>query len=94
MSASTAASRGNAILPAMLPSASATTNTFSQQFQQKGPFGRASSSSSSSSSAERDNSQTVGPILASGPVTTNRVVPIQQKIAGVQFAWVHFLAGG
>jgi hypothetical protein len=78
----------------MLPSASATTNTFSQQFQQKGPFGRASSSSSSSSSAERDNSQTVGPILASGPVTTNRVVPIQQKIAGVQFAWVHFLAGG
>ncbi|ORY88534.1 mitochondrial carrier domain-containing protein [Lobosporangium transversale] len=41
MSASTAAaaSRTNSLLPAMLPSTSATTNTISQQLQQKNPFG-------------------------------------------------------
>ncbi|KAF9963481.1 hypothetical protein BGZ65_003035 [Modicella reniformis] len=97
MSASTAAAatRGNTILPAILPSTSATTSTFSQQFQQKGPFSRASGASSSSDSDNNSNSQSLGTVVASGSVTTNNLSHVQlHKVAGLQFSWVHFLAGG
>ncbi|KAF9151307.1 hypothetical protein BGX21_005433 [Mortierella sp. AD011] len=88
MSASTAAAatRGNAILPAMLPSTSATTSTLSQQLQQKNPFGRGSSDSSSSSESNSTN-------LVTATVVKTQI-PVQKKFAGLQFSWVHFLAGG
>ncbi|KAF9438045.1 hypothetical protein BGZ76_009994 [Entomortierella beljakovae] len=68
MSASTAAAatRGNGILPAMLPSTATTTN-LSQQFQQKNLFNRTSSAT---------------------PTTS------EKRFAGLQFSWIHFLAGG
>ncbi|KAI8352542.1 mitochondrial carrier domain-containing protein [Mortierella sp. GBAus27b] len=79
----------------MLPSTSATSSTLSQQFQQKVSFGRASNSSSSDNDHSNSSSQVVGPALTSGPVTTtSHAAAVQKKIAGVQFSWVHFLAGG
>ncbi|KAF9113924.1 hypothetical protein BGX27_000523 [Mortierella sp. AM989] len=94
MSASTAAAatRGNVILPAMLPSTSVSTNTLSQQFQQKNPFNRSNDDSSSSSESKRP----AGAGLASNPTTTaaTTTVPQQKNFAGLQFSWIHFLAGG
>jgi hypothetical protein len=99
MSASTAAAatRGNVILPAMLPSTSATTSTLSQQLQQKGPFNYSSSSSSSSENDSSSNSsrRLAGVALtSSSAVTVTNAQPVAQKFAGLQFSWVHFLAGG
>ncbi|KAF9285639.1 hypothetical protein BGZ68_003684 [Mortierella alpina] len=68
MSASTAAaaSRGNSILPSILPSTSATTSTLGKH----GSF-----RNNSTSAADTQD-------------------PAQKRVAGVQFSWVHFLAGG
>ncbi|KAI1320491.1 hypothetical protein EDD11_000876 [Mortierella claussenii] len=98
MSASTAAAaRSNAILPSMLPSTSATTSTLSQQLQQKSPFVRNSSNSSENDSSSQNNSMPTT-TLTSGSVATASAAaaaePAQKKFAGLQFSWVHFLAGG
>ncbi|KAG0197054.1 hypothetical protein BGX28_009436 [Mortierella sp. GBA30] len=70
MSASTAAAatRGNSILPSILPSTSATTSTLGKH----GSFRNQSNNNNSSESTE----------------------PVQKKFVGLQFSWVHFLAGG
>ncbi|KAF8979298.1 hypothetical protein BGZ46_005616 [Entomortierella lignicola] len=93
MSASTAAAaRSNSILPAMLPSTSATTSAISQQFQQKNPFGRAGNDSEGNN--EYSNTKFGGASTSSTSSTTMTAVSSQKKFAGLQFSWVHFLAGG
>ncbi|KAF9582893.1 hypothetical protein BGW38_010620, partial [Lunasporangiospora selenospora] len=92
MSASTAAAatRGNSlILPNMIPSATASTNTLRRN----------------SFSLDTDNGNGASHGAAAGVAlatvattaetsTTVTVAPVQKKFTGIQFSWVHFLAGG
>ncbi|KAF9932355.1 hypothetical protein FBU30_008335 [Linnemannia zychae] len=81
--AAAAASSGNAmILPSLLPTATATTGVLSQ-LQHK-QFGH----SSTTSSQDPGNSAKA---TTSATVTSKSS---QTKVAGLQFSWVHFLAGG
>ncbi|KAG0349413.1 hypothetical protein BG004_006442 [Podila humilis] len=75
------------ILPAMLPSTSATSSTLSQQLQQQQQKYSHSGSTDSSSSKAVASSTTA-------PDLSTTVEPVQKKFAGLQFSWVHFLAGG
>ncbi|KAF8934185.1 mitochondrial carrier domain-containing protein [Dissophora ornata] len=81
----------------MLPSTSATTSTLSQQLQQKSPFNRTSNSSDNESNYSNRVAEAA---LTSTSVAQTRVTsvtsvePLQKKFAGLQFSWVHFLAGG
>ncbi|KAF9125615.1 hypothetical protein BGW39_007272 [Mortierella sp. 14UC] len=98
MSATTAAAatRGNSmILPSMLPSTTATTGTLSQ-LQQK-QYGRSSSSNpqdSDSFNSKVAAASTLSSGVSSMTSSTLGVQPAQKKMAGLQFSWVHFLAGG
>ncbi|KAF9334880.1 hypothetical protein BGZ91_010687 [Linnemannia elongata] len=96
MSATTAAAatRGNSmILPSMLPTTTATTGTLSQLQQKQSAYGR----SSSSQDSENFNSKVAASTLSSTVSSTTSATvaqPAQKKMAGLQFSWVHFLAGG
>ncbi|KAF9146763.1 hypothetical protein BGX30_009545 [Mortierella sp. GBA39] len=96
MSATTAAAatRGNSmILPSMLPNTAATTGTLSQLQQKQSAYGRSNSSQDSESFNSRAAALTLSSTVSS---TTSATVaqPAQKKMAGLQFSWVHFLAGG
>lgn len=80
------------ILPSMLPTTTATTGTLSQLQQKQSAYGR----SSSSQDSESFNTKAAGSTLSSTVSTTSATVaqPAQKKMAGLQFSWVHFLAGG
>ncbi|KAI7827012.1 mitochondrial carrier domain-containing protein [Gamsiella multidivaricata] len=86
----------------MLPSSSATTSSLSQQLQQKGAFSYGSNPSSSSENSASDTTDrnnasrtAADAVLTSSSVVTSNAQPTQrQRFAGLQFSWVHFLAGG
>ncbi|KAG0291905.1 hypothetical protein BGZ96_004706 [Linnemannia gamsii] len=95
MSATTAAaaSRGNSlIIPSMLPT-TATTSTLSQLQQKQSTYGRSSSSQDSDNFNSKAAASTLSSTVSS---TTSATVaqPAQKKMVGLQFSWVHFLAGG
>ncbi|KAF9303419.1 hypothetical protein BGZ74_003780 [Mortierella antarctica] len=86
-SSAAAATRGNSmILPTILPSTSASTSTLQQLQQQQQKYNNNNNSSSSSAKAAVVSS-------SSQPELASAVEP-QKKFAGLQFSWVHFLAGG
>ncbi|KAG0065028.1 hypothetical protein BGZ92_005637, partial [Podila epicladia] len=86
-SSAAAATRGNSmILPTILPSTSATTSTLQQLQQQQQKYNSNSNSSSSSAKAVAVSSSSQSELASA--------VEPQKKFAGLQFSWVHFLAGG
>ncbi|KAG0209090.1 hypothetical protein BGX33_005832 [Mortierella sp. NVP41] len=79
------------ILPSMLPATTGTTGTLSQ-LQQK--HGRSNSSSQDSDNFNIKVAASTLSSTASTTTSTTTLAQPQQKLAGLQFSWVHFLAGG
>ncbi|GJJ76247.1 solute carrier family 25, member 33/36 [Entomortierella parvispora] len=95
-SSAAAATRSNSmILPSILPSTSATSSTLSQ-LQQK----QQSRSPSFSGPSSESVSGTAGAAMMASTTSSSASVaaavaePAQKRFAGIQFSWVHFLAGG